>query len=465
MVQVSEARAAGGARGRDEDVAYLVRYLLEERGLAQAPAEGRPFDEAFAEFRALVNTREPRPADGRFLAVQDRLLRGLIAQAGIARAAELPPTPADARLSVWRGDITTLEADAIVLKRGEQRAPGLLGAGTPLHRQRHPHVRRRAAAPGVRGAHGAARTCGAHRPRAGHGRIQPACPLGAAHGGPHRGRRAHRTAPARAGLVLRELPRGRCGARVPHGRLLLRVHRRVRLPAKGGCRDSRGHGARLARSAGRGGRRCPRQRPWRRGRGGARRSRRFGSGRLGERFRAWRFPGRRPARPAASRWCSTCSATRTRRSTMTCSASGGDAARAAELPQGARRVLIGAGAGLSAAAGLSYGGERFARNFAPFIEKYGMTDMYSAGFYPFPSEEARWGYWARHVWVNRHEPDALPLYRALHAFARERATRTASSWPGCSRAPRTASCPPSSCPRAPCAAARWPCTCAWTGTS
>lgn len=150
---------------------------------------------------------------------------------------------------------------------------------------------------------------------------------------------------------------------------------------------------------------------------------------------------------------------------MTCSASGGDAARAAELLQGARRVLIGAGAGLSAAAGLSYGGERFARNFAPFIEKYGMTDMYSAGLYPFPSEEARWGYWARHVWVNRHEPDALPLYRALHAFARERATRTASSWPGCSRAPRTASCPPSSCPRAPCAAARWPCTCAWTGTS
>ena len=64
MVQANEAAAegaAGGARERDEDVAYLVRYLLEERGLAQAPAEGRPFDEAFAEFRALVNTRAPRP--------------------------------------------------------------------------------------------------------------------------------------------------------------------------------------------------------------------------------------------------------------------------------------------------------------------------------------------------------------------------------------------------------------------
>ena len=129
MVQVSEAGAAGGARGRDEDVAYLVRNLREERGLVQAPAEGRPFDEAFAEFRALVNTREPRPADERFLAVQDRLLRGLIAQAGIARVAELPPTPVDARLSVWRGDITTLEADAIVNAANS----ALLGCWLPGH--------------------------------------------------------------------------------------------------------------------------------------------------------------------------------------------------------------------------------------------------------------------------------------------------------------------------------------------
>ena len=105
---------------------------------------------------------------------------------------------------------------------------------------------------------------------------------------------------------------------------------------------------------------------------------------------------------------------------MACSTHDGDVGRAAALLRDARRVLIGAGAGLSAAAGLTYGGERFERNFAPFIEKYGMTDMYSAGFYPFPSEEARWGYWARHVWVNRHEPEALPLYRALRSFARER---------------------------------------------
>lgn len=49
----------------------------------------------------------------------------------------------------------------------------------------------------------------------------------------------------------------------------------------------------------------------------------------------------------------------------------------------ADHVLIGAGAGLSAAAGLTYSGKRFQENFSDFIKKYGLQDMYSAGFYPF----------------------------------------------------------------------------------
>ena len=84
----------------------------------------------------------------------------------------------------------------------------------------------------------------------------------------------------------------------------------------------------------------------------------------------------------------------------------------------ADNILIGAGAGLSAAAGLTYGGKRFTDNFPEFIDKYGMTDMYSAGFYPFPSEEARWGYWSKHVYVNRIEPKALSLYEELYDIVR-----------------------------------------------
>lgn len=55
--------------------------------------------------------------------------------------------------------------------------------------------------------------------------------------------------------------------------------------------------------------------------------------------------------------------------------------------QEADAVLIGAGAGLSAAAGLTYSGERFQKHFADFAAKYRICDMYSGGFYPFPSPE------------------------------------------------------------------------------
>ncbi|WP_242650018.1 hypothetical protein [Rodentibacter trehalosifermentans] len=69
--------------------------------------------------------------------------------------------------------------------------------------------------------------------------------------------------------------------------------------------------------------------------------------------------------------------------------------------ENAKFILIGAGAGFSAAAGLTYRGKRFEDNFQPFIKKYGMTDMYSVGFYPFGKAEQKWAYWAKHVWHNR----------------------------------------------------------------
>ena len=50
-------------------------------------------------------------------------------------------------------------------------------------------------------------------------------------------------------------------------------------------------------------------------------------------------------------------------------------------------VVVGAGAGLSTSAGFVYSGERFEKYFSDFAEKYRFTDMYSGGFYPFPSKE------------------------------------------------------------------------------
>lgn len=76
-------------------------------------------------------------------------------------------------------------------------------------------------------------------------------------------------------------------------------------------------------------------------------------------------------------------------------------------------VIIGAGAGLSASAGLTYSGARFETYFKDFIEKYGIKDMYSGGFYPFSTLEEFWAWWSRHIMINRYERAPKPVYERL----------------------------------------------------
>ena len=79
-------------------------------------------------------------------------------------------------------------------------------------------------------------------------------------------------------------------------------------------------------------------------------------------------------------------------------------------------VVVGAGSGLSTASGMTYSGERFERNFADFIGRYGYRDMYTAGFYSYPTPEEFWAYWSRHIHLNRYAQDAGPAYRRLRAL-------------------------------------------------
>lgn len=79
----------------------------------------------------------------------------------------------------------------------------------------------------------------------------------------------------------------------------------------------------------------------------------------------------------------------------------------------AEAVVIGAGAGLSTAAGFTYSGERFRDNFADFEEKYGFHDMYSGGFYPFETDEEFWAYWSRYIIINRFAEPPEPVYGDL----------------------------------------------------
>ena len=81
--------------------------------------------------------------------------------------------------------------------------------------------------------------------------------------------------------------------------------------------------------------------------------------------------------------------------------------------ENADAVVIGAGAGLSASAGLDYSGEKFEKYFGDFAEKFGIRDMYSGGFYPFPDEETMWAWWSRHIYVNRYVSPPKPVYGML----------------------------------------------------
>ncbi len=78
-------------------------------------------------------------------------------------------------------------------------------------------------------------------------------------------------------------------------------------------------------------------------------------------------------------------------------------AEAARLISSAERIIIGAGAGLSASAGLTYSGERFYKYFSDFAQKYGIRDMYSGGFYAFKTLNEYWAWWSRHIWYNRYD--------------------------------------------------------------
>ena len=83
-------------------------------------------------------------------------------------------------------------------------------------------------------------------------------------------------------------------------------------------------------------------------------------------------------------------------------------------------VVVGAGAGLSTAAGYTYSGPRFSRLFGDFAARYGFSDMYSGGFYPYDTLEEHWAFWSRYVMCNRYDPIPGHVYQQLLDLLRDR---------------------------------------------
>lgn len=105
------------------------------------------------------------------------------------------------------------------------------------------------------------------------------------------------------------------------------------------------------------------------------------------------------------------------RSTADCSA---EIVRLKNALNAADAVVIGAGAGLSTAAGFIYAGERFKKYFSDFIEKYGFTDMYSGGFFPFETPEEYWAYWSRYIYCNRYTDAPNVVYKQLFELVKDK---------------------------------------------
>ncbi len=83
-------------------------------------------------------------------------------------------------------------------------------------------------------------------------------------------------------------------------------------------------------------------------------------------------------------------------------------------------VVIGAGSGLSTAAGFIYTGERFETYFSDFSQKYGFRDMYSGGFYPFDTLDEYWAYWSRYIYINRYQDAPKPVYEDLFKLVQDK---------------------------------------------
>ena len=83
-------------------------------------------------------------------------------------------------------------------------------------------------------------------------------------------------------------------------------------------------------------------------------------------------------------------------------------------------IVIGAGSGLSTAAGFTYSGERFEKYFSDFIEKYQFRDMYSGGFYPFESLEEHWAYWSRYIYINHYLDVDNGTYKGLFKLVKDK---------------------------------------------
>ena len=106
---------------------YLIKSLLAEQPRyrnIEIPADAQGQKDLL---RSLMNVRLPAPISEEYVQIESEYLKEETSAKGITRLADLKPV--EKGIYLWKGDITTLECDAIVNAANSQ----MLGCFQPLH--------------------------------------------------------------------------------------------------------------------------------------------------------------------------------------------------------------------------------------------------------------------------------------------------------------------------------------------